>query len=79
MNDPQPNPKPIGLWSRALIGTIAAFVLTVLLMVASAFGGQGAGLARFFDVHGLSLLGIEVGVIVGLVLVVLAVERRGSS
>ena len=57
-------------------GDFAAFILTVFLMVAAAFNQKAGGLARFFDRHGMLVLGVEVGVILGLAVLVLATERR---
>ena len=59
-----------------LVASCAVFIFTVFLMVAAAFNRQAAALSRFFDQHGMLILGIEVGVILGLAVVVMAVERR---
>jgi hypothetical protein len=62
--------------THLFVACCTAFVLTVFLMVAAAFNPRGAALNGFFDRHGLMLLGVEVGVILGLAVVVMAVERR---
>lgn len=73
MSDSQNRRNP---WTHVLVASCAVFIFTVFLMVAAAFKGQAAALSRFFDRHGILVLGIEVGVILGLAAVVVAVERR---
>jgi hypothetical protein len=70
-NDNRRNP-----WTHVLVACCAAFIFTVFLMVAAAFRGRGAPLSRFFDRHGLLVLGIEVAVILSVTLVVMVMERR---
>jgi len=67
----RPNP-----WTHVLVASCAVFIFTVFLMLSAAFNRKAAALTRFFDDHGLLVLGIEVGVILGLAIVVMAVERR---
>ena len=63
-------------WTHVLVACCTVFIMTVFLMVAAAFNRQAVGLARFFDRHGMLILGVEVGAILALAVMVMAVERR---
>jgi hypothetical protein len=63
-------------WTHVLVACCTVFIMTVFLMVAAAFNRQAVGLSRFFDLHGMLILGVEVGAILALAVVVMAVERR---
>jgi hypothetical protein len=63
-------------WTHVLVACCTVFIMTVFLMVAAAFNRQAVGLARFFDRHGMLILGVEVGAILALAVVVMAVERK---
>jgi uncharacterized integral membrane protein len=63
-------------WTHVLVACCTVFIVTVFLMVAAAFNRQAVGLARFFDRHGMLILGVEVVAILALAVVVMAVERR---
>jgi Na+/melibiose symporter-like transporter len=63
-------------WNHVFVATCAVFVFTVCLMVSAAFHPNAARLTQFFDRHGLFVLAIEVGVILGMAVVVMAFERR---
>jgi hypothetical protein len=76
MNTTQPSENRRNPWTHVLVASCAVFIFTVFLMLAAAFNRNAAALSRFFDSHGLLVLGIEVGVILGLAIVVMAVERR---
>jgi hypothetical protein len=65
-------------WTDALLSVCGAFVLTVFLMLATAFNPHAGLLARFFDLHGIALLAVEVGAILVVAVIVLVVERRES-
>jgi hypothetical protein len=65
-------------WTDALLTVCGLFVITVFLMLTSAFNPNGGLLARFFDRHGLAMLGVEVGAILIVSIIVLTVERRES-
>jgi len=65
-------------WTDALLTVCGLFVLTVLLIVATAFNPKAVLMARFFDRHGLTVLAVEVGAILIVAIIVLAVERRES-
>jgi hypothetical protein len=64
------------VWFHLTALACAAFTFTVLLMVAAAFRGRPAALTRFFNDQGMLLLGVEVGVILALTIVAMAVDRR---
>jgi len=76
MSAAQPNDRRSNPWTHVLVAGCAVFIFTVFLMVAAAFNRQAVALSRFFDRHGMLVLGVEVGVILGLAVVVMAVERR---
>jgi hypothetical protein len=76
MSTTQPSENRRNPWTHVLVASCAAFIFTVFLMLAAAFNRNAAGLSRFFDSHGLLVLGIEVGVILGLAIIVMVVERR---
>jgi hypothetical protein len=76
MNTPQPSENRRNPWTHVLVASCAVFIFTVFLMLSAAFNRKAAALSRFFDSHGLLVLGIEVGVILGLAILVMAVERR---
>ena len=63
-------------WTHVLVACCTVFIVTVFLMVAAAFNRQAVGLARFFDRHGMLILGVEVGAILALAVVVMTVERK---
>ena len=54
----------------------AVFVITILSLVASVFGDPQAPPARFLNAHGTTLILWQVGVILVLGLVAMAVDRR---
>ena len=76
MSSPKASNDRRNPWTHVLVACCAAFILTVFLMVAAAFNRQAAGLTRFFDKHGLLVLGIEVGATLFVAVIVMAVERR---
>jgi heme/copper-type cytochrome/quinol oxidase subunit 2 len=59
-----------------LLTVCGVFVLTVLLMLASALNPNAGILARLFDRHGVTMLAVEVGAILVVAIIVLLVERR---
>ncbi len=63
-------------WTHVLVACCTVFIMTVFLMVAAAFNRQAVALSRFFDRHGMLILGVEVGAILALAVIVMAVERR---
>jgi heme/copper-type cytochrome/quinol oxidase subunit 2 len=65
-------------WTDVLLTTCGLFVLTVLLIVATAFNPKAALMAQFFDRHGLTVLAVEVGAILIVAIIVFVVERRES-
>jgi len=71
-------PRRRSRWTDLLLTICGVFVLTVFLMVASAFNPNAGVLARLFDRHGLTMLGVEVGAILVVAIIVLTVERRES-
>ncbi len=79
MNDPKSMPAKVNPWSRVLVAACAAFIFTVFLMVSTTFNRQAGALSRFFDEHGMKILAAEVGGILGLAAIALAVERRETQ
>ena len=61
-------------WTHVLVACCTVFIVTVFLMVAAAFNPQAVALARFFDRHGMLILGVEVAAILAL-----AVEEAGGK
>lgn len=61
---PDENQPPNHLFKLVIVVS-AAFVLTILLMIVTAFASLENPLVRFFDVHGLKLIGVEVVLILG--------------
>jgi heme/copper-type cytochrome/quinol oxidase subunit 2 len=59
-----------------LLTVCGVFVLTVLLMLASALNPNAGLLARLFDRHGVTMLAVEVGAILVVAIIVLFVERK---
>ena len=77
MTGPPPRP-PRNPWTPIFAGVNGAFILTVLMMVITGLSGKPPRLAAFFDEHGLLVLGVEVGVILGVALVMMGAERRAT-
>lgn len=71
-------PRRRSRWTDALLTACGLFVITVLLMLASAFNPNVGLLGRLFDRHGVLMLGVEVGAVLVLAIIVLFVERRES-
>jgi hypothetical protein len=69
-------PRRRSRWTDALLTVCGVFVLTVLLMLASALNPNAGLLARLFDRHGVTMLAVEVGAILVVAIIVLSVERR---
>jgi hypothetical protein len=65
-------------WTDALLTACGLFVLTVFLMLTSALNPNAGLLARFFDLHGMTMLALEVVAILVVAIIVLVVERRES-
>lgn len=59
------NPPPNPLFKLVVVVS-AAFVLTILLMIVTAFSSIENPLVRFFNEYGLQLIGVEVVLILGL-------------
>jgi predicted acyltransferase len=76
--NPTDRPNRRSRWTDALLTVCGLFVITVFLMLASAFNPNAGLLARFFDVHGLTALAVEVVAILVVAIIVLTVERRES-
>ncbi|HEV8071967.1 MAG TPA: hypothetical protein VGP76_29905 [Planctomycetaceae bacterium] len=69
-------PRRRSRWTDVLLTVCGVFVLTVLLMLASALNPNAGILARLFDRHGVTMLAVEVGAILVVAIIVLLVERR---
>ena len=78
MDHPVGTPRHRSRWTDALLTACGVFVITVFLMLASAFSPNAGLLARLFDRHGMTALAVEVGAIVVLAIIVLIVERQES-
>lgn len=63
MTPENPTPNPL---FKLVVVVSAAFVLTILLMIVTAFSSIENPLVRFFNEYGLQLIGIEVVLILGL-------------
>lgn len=59
------NPPPNPLFKLVVVVS-AAFVLTILLMIVTAFSSIENPLVKFFNEYGLQLIGVEVVLILGL-------------
>ena len=60
--NPPPNPTPNPLFKLVVVVS-AAFVLTILLMIVTAFSSLENPLVIFFNEYGLKLIGVEVALI----------------
>jgi hypothetical protein len=69
-------PRRRSRWTDVLLTVCGVFVLTVLLMLASALNPNAGLLTRLFDRHGVTMLAVEVGAILVVAIIVLFVERR---
>jgi hypothetical protein len=65
-------------WTDALLTACGLFVITVFLMLTSGLNPNAGLLARFFDLHGITMLALEVVAILVVAIIVLFVERRES-
>jgi membrane protein implicated in regulation of membrane protease activity len=65
-------------WTYALLTACGLFVITVFLMLTSGLNPNAGLLARFFDLHGITMLALEVVAILVVAIIVLFVERRES-
>jgi len=57
MSQETPTPNPL---FKLVVVVSAAFVLTILLMIVTAFSSIESPLVKFFNNHGLKLIGVEV-------------------
>ncbi|MCH2201959.1 MAG: hypothetical protein MK102_08310 [Fuerstiella sp.] len=67
--------SPVSLLFRLVVPVCAAFILTILVMIASIFGDPRAPLAHWFDQHMATLLTVEFVAIMVLALLAMAVDR----
>jgi hypothetical protein len=65
-------------WTDALLTACGLFVITVFLMLTTGLNPNAGLLARFFDLHGITMLALEVVAILVVAIIVLIVERRES-
>ena len=68
--------RTLNIWFRLVIVGCSIFILTILVMLATAFSGGLGVLTRFFNDRGFLLLGIEVAVILVLAVAAMAADRR---
>ena len=73
MNPEDTPPNPL---FRLVVVISAAFVLTVLMMIVTVFGSSESPVVRFFNDHGVMLIGIEVGLILLTGGAAMALDRR---
>lgn len=69
------NPPPNHLFKLVVVVS-AAFVLTILLMIVTAFASIENPLVRFFNEYGLKLIGVEVALILGLAFAAMWLDGR---
>ena len=74
MNDSRPQPPNI--FFRLIIPAAAAFIVTVLAMVATVFGDPEAPINGLLDRYGGYLVTVEVMIILVLLLLALGIDRR---
>ena len=70
------SPERPNLFFRLTTLAGAAFVVTILSLVAALFGDPQAPPARFLNAHGTTVIGWEVAVILFLGLLAMTVDRR---
>ncbi|MDA0284469.1 MAG: hypothetical protein O3B86_14055 [Planctomycetota bacterium] len=73
-NDLPPNPL-----FKLVVVVSAAFVLTILLMIVTALSSIESRLVRFFDGHGLKLIGVEVVLILGSSIAAMWIDGRRTT
>lgn len=73
-----PSPASRNPWTRLFAAVNVVFIITVLMMVIAGLTGKPPAVARLMDDHGLLIIGIEVGVILGVSLVMMGAERRAT-
>jgi len=76
MNSDPPSKNRMNPWFRLVVLACAVFIFTIFLMLSAAFNARMGGATLFFNDHGMLLLGIEVGVILGLAVVAMSADRR---
>jgi heme/copper-type cytochrome/quinol oxidase subunit 1 len=77
MTQPQ-SPASKNPWTRLFAAVNVVFIITVLIMVVAGLTGKPVRMARLMDEHGLLIIGIEVGVILGVSVVMMGAERRAT-
>lgn len=71
-----PEENPPNPLFKLVVVVSAVFILTILLMIVTALGSNESPLVRFFNDHGLTLVGIEVGSLLFLIIAAMALDRR---
>jgi len=74
----QENPPPNRLF-RLVIVVSAAFVLTILMMIVTALSSIESPLVKFFNAHGLKLIGVEVVLILVSAVAAMWLDSRQTS
>ena len=75
---PQENQPPNHLFKLVVVVS-AAFVLTILLMIVTAFSSLENPLVIFFNEHGLKLIGVEVALILVLAFGAMWLDGKQTS
>lgn len=76
-SDP-PTSEPGRLPFLAVVPFATLFVVTILAMIAAAFGDPGSPLGAFFDEHGLAIITWESLATIAAALVAMTIDRRRS-
>ena len=69
-----PRTKP-SLLFRLIVPATVVFILTVLSLIASVFGDQEAPVSKWLEAHGSQLLIWELGIVVVLSILAMAIDR----
>lgn len=69
----EPDPGRVVFAAVAPCGAI--FVVTILAMIAAAFGDPASPVSRFFDEHGMTIIVVEAAITIGVTLLAMTVDR----
>lgn len=75
-DSPPDRPQRASLWFQLTALSAAVFLLTVFALVATAFGDQTRGAAKWFNTNASQLIALEVVVTLALGFVAMAHDRR---
>lgn len=71
-----PTPNPL---FKLVVVVSAAFVLTILLMIVTAFSSIESSLVKFFNSHGMKLIGVEVSLILASSVAAMWLDSKQTS